>query len=110
MPLKLLCDENIHVAISHYLRQEGYDLKTVQEEPGAGSSDEEIIEHCRRSGRVLITNDSDFFDYENHPGILFVQRQRTSPRKIATSVKTIERHLDPEDMRNIVLHLPGNWA
>lgn len=110
MSLELLFDENVHVAILHYLEQEGYDAKTVQDEPGKGSGDDEIMDYCRDTRRVLLTNDSDFLNHEKHPGILFIQRQRTPPRKIAASIKTIDRHLEQKDLKNLVLHLPGDWA
>jgi len=79
--MRLCCDENIKRSITNLLAQEGYDAVRVQDELELGFEDEAIIRFCREESRVLLTNDDDFFEFEDHPGVLFLAEQRTPPRR-----------------------------
>ena len=76
--MKLCCDENIKRSITTILDQEGHDVVRVQDELDLGDADRTVLEFCRETDRILLTNDDDFFDFETHPGILFLDEQRTS--------------------------------
>jgi predicted nuclease of predicted toxin-antitoxin system len=78
--MKLCCDENIKRSITTILDQEGHDVVRVQDELDLGDTDRTVLEFCRETDRILLTNDDDFFDFETHPGILFLDEQRTSTR------------------------------
>jgi hypothetical protein len=54
-----------------------------------------------------MTNDDDFFHFETHPGILFLDEQRTSPRG-RNSDQRIDRHVP--DVSDQVWHLPNGWV
>ncbi|ERH03142.1 MAG: hypothetical protein J07HN6_00146, partial [Halonotius sp. J07HN6] len=70
-------DENIRRSISVLLAQEDHDIVRVQDELGLIMPNNEIIDYCNETDRVLLTNDDDFFSYDTHPGICFLEAQRT---------------------------------
>ena len=107
--MRLLCDENIKTSILNLLRQEGHDVTRVQDELEIGFDDDDIIEHCRSEHRVLLTNDEDFFAFDHHSGILYLDEQTASPRTVATATRNIERHLPADVLRETVVHVPNGW-
>lgn len=106
--MKLCCDENIRRGITTVLEQEGHDVIRVQDVLELGSEDQEILEFCRETDRILVTNDEDFFDFDTHPGVLFLDEQRASPRDVATAVRRIERQVT--DVADQVWHIPDGWV
>lgn len=48
--MNLLCDENVKHSIYHLLVQEGHDVARVQDHPGLGFDDDDIVEYCRTVG------------------------------------------------------------
>jgi hypothetical protein len=56
---------------------------------------------------VLLTNDDDFFSFADHPGILFLDKQTTRARTVATAIGRIERSVP--DMSDRVWHVPNGW-
>jgi predicted nuclease of predicted toxin-antitoxin system len=106
--MKLCCDENIKRSVTELLVQEGYDVVRVQDVLELGFNDREILAFCRENGRVLVTNDDDFFEFDKHPGILFLDEQRTPPRDVVTALQRVERHV-PE-MADRVWHVPDGWV
>lgn len=105
--MRLCCDENIKRSVTVLFEQEGYDVVRVQDELELGYADAEIIDFCRETGRILVTNDDDFFDFTAHPGILFLAEQRTAPRKVVTAVQRLDRHVS--DLSDTVWHVPDGW-
>lgn len=105
--MRCCCDENIKRSISVLLAQEGHDIVRVQDELGLSTPDSEIIDYCNETGRVLLTNDDDFFTFDTHPGICFLEAQRTDPRDVATVLRRLERHV--EDLSDAVWHIPDGW-
>jgi predicted nuclease of predicted toxin-antitoxin system len=91
--MKLDCDENVKRSVTALLAQEGYDVVRVQDELELGFEDVEIVAFWRETDRVLLTNDADSFRFEQHPGILFLDEQRTPPRDVVTAVRRIDRHV-----------------
>lgn len=106
--MRLCADENIKRRIPTILRQEGHDVVRVQDALELGYDDQRIVEFCRGQDRVILTNDDDFFEFDTHPGILFLDEQRASPRTVATAVQRIDR-LVP-DVTGQVWHVPDGWA
>ena len=105
--MKLCCDENIKRSVTALLAQEGHDVVRVQDEFELGSEDRALIEFCRDRDRVLLTNDDDFFSFDDHPGVLFLTSQQTPPRDVATALRRIDRQVpDPADR---VWHVPDGW-
>jgi len=106
--MKICCDENISRSIVDLLRQEGHDVCRVQDEIGLATADPNVIAWCREHDRVLFTNDDDFFAFDTHPGILFLDDQRTPPRDVATAVQRLDRVV-PE-LADRVWHVPDGWT
>jgi predicted nuclease of predicted toxin-antitoxin system len=107
--MKLVADENIKSSITDLLVQEGHEVVRVQDVE-LGISDREVIEYCRAESRVLLTNDDDFFDFDSHPGTLFLTHQTTSAREVVNAIRHIERQLSADDLSGIVLHVPDGWV
>lgn len=106
--MNLVCDENVKTSILNLLIQEGHDVVRVQDIE-LGINDSDVIEYCRSERRVLLTNDDDFFDFDSHPGVLFLARQTAAPRDVANAVRRIERQFSTEELADTVLHVPGGW-
>lgn len=107
--MKILCGESVRGSLVRLLEQEGHDVARVQDDLDVGFDDTEIIESCRETGRVVLTNDEDFFAFDSHPGVLFLDSQRTPPRDAVTAVQRIERHVDADTLENAVFHVPDGW-
>ncbi len=105
--MKICCDENIKRSITDLLEQEGYDIVRVQDELELGFVDEAIVRFCHENDRVLLTNDDDFFEFDQHPGVLFLDEQRTPPRKAVTAIQRIDRQVT--EMAGQVWHVPDGW-
>lgn len=108
--MKLLCDENVRHSIVRLLDQEGYEVARVQDVLALGTEDSRIVSECRSNGWILLTNDDDFFEFEAHPGILFLSEQRTPPRKVVTAIQRIERYVGASELEGRVLHVPDGWV
>lgn len=63
----LLADENIDPAVVAALATQGKDIRTVFDEGLVGRDDVDILQAAHRSGRTVLTHDSDF-------GFLAIQR------------------------------------
>lgn len=107
--MRLCCDENIKRSIYSLLEQEGYDGVRVQDELTLGDDDSEVIDYCRREHRVLLTNDDDFFEFETHPGIFFLDEQTAPARDVVTAIRRIEGFVGADTLTDQVLHVPDGW-
>jgi predicted nuclease of predicted toxin-antitoxin system len=56
----LLADENIHLDVVSYLRQQAYDIRSIVEEGLFGESDQAVLHMAYADGRIVLTHDSDF--------------------------------------------------
>jgi predicted nuclease of predicted toxin-antitoxin system len=83
MKLKLFLDEDIHIGLSHALRQRGYDVVHAQDLKRKGKSDSEQLAFAVQEERCLITfNVRDFVKLHNqyaqqkreHWGIIVAQQ------------------------------------
>ena len=58
---KILADENLHRKFVAWLREQGYDVKFVREEPDLiGSKDKDLIPIAYEEARIIVTQDNDF--------------------------------------------------
>lgn len=105
--MRICCDENIKRSITLLLQQEGHNVVRVQDELGLSTPDSEIISFCNEADRVLLTNDDDFFAFETHPGVCFLEAQRTRPRDVVTVIHRLERLVG--DLSDRVWHIPDGW-
>lgn len=108
--MRLLCDENVKGSLYSLLEQEGYEVARVQDALAIGDTDREIIDHCRTEQWILLTNDDDFFAFDTHPGILFLDEQTVPARDVVTAIRRIEGFVDGEELKNQVLHVPDGWV
>lgn len=108
--MRVLSDENIKRSITRLLSQEGHDVVRVQDELDLGFDDSDIIDYCHNEGRVILTNDDDFFDFDDHSGVLFLTRQTTPARDVANAIRYIERQFGSDELEGIVLHVPDGWV
>lgn len=60
-------DENLGRACVAALVASGHDVSTVSQQQMCSSSDEEVLEACRREGRTLVTLDLDFANPLRYP-------------------------------------------
>lgn len=81
MNIKL--DENLgSLRVATWLRLAGHDVATVREQRLTSTPDEELIDVCRREGRILVTSDKGFgnrlkYNPSDYAGIVVL---RLSPR------------------------------
>lgn len=58
--MKLKLDENLGASVCQLMRAAGHDVATVPEQGLCSTSDADLIAHCRREKRALVTLDLDF--------------------------------------------------
>lgn len=56
----LLADQNIHVDVMGFLRDEGFDVVDVQQAGLVGADDSTILSWAVSQGRVVVSHDADF--------------------------------------------------
>ncbi len=56
----ILADENIKTALVSYLREKGFDVKSVREENLFASADVALLRLAQFEIRVIVTQDDDF--------------------------------------------------
>ena len=91
--MKFLIDENVGFSIVKYLRDEGFDVKSVSELLPA-REDEFIIETAYKEGRIVITNDKDFgyliFKINlPSPAIILFRKHNESPAEMLAALKSV---------------------
>jgi len=74
--MKFLANENYPKPSVEYLKRQGYQVKSIQEELG-GISDEEVVAIAQKEKLVILTFDSDY-------GELLFKYQKTKPPATAT--------------------------
>lgn len=106
--MRVFCDENVKFSLYNLLRQEGHDCVRIEDTLGKGASDEEIAEYCREENRLILTSDDDFLTLTEQPGIIFLNEQTTSSKKVANSMRRIEASVDEPEKH--VFYVPGDWV
>lgn len=92
--LRFFADENIAPEVIDFLRQGGYDVKSVVEEELSGKSDNFLIEHANNENRIIITHDSDFGKIVytksvEFKGIIFLRPGHFGTQISITTLKTL---------------------
>jgi len=92
---KFIVDECTGIAVVHFLRAQGYDVASVNEEM-ARADDVDILQRAVAEQRILVTNDKDFGDmvYRDrleHAGILLL---RLADERTETKVRVVAAVLD----------------
>lgn len=65
--MKFLVDENIHLGVTDFLRDSGWNVKSVVEAGLSQKSDKDIFQYARKTKRVLLSHDNDFLDVREFP-------------------------------------------
>lgn len=65
--MALLADENIFPQMVNYLRQKGYDVKSINEEGLKGAADTEVFAKAISEQRALVTFDKHFSNILQYP-------------------------------------------
>ncbi len=104
-PVRFYLDEHVGAVVRRALRQRGIDVETVAEAGRLGASDEEHLAYARASGRVVVSQDSDFLalhaEGREHAGIAYAQQQ-VSARRLLDGLLLIHAVLDAGEMRSRV--------
>ena len=83
-------DENVDLDVARGLRRHGIDVTTTQDSGLRTTQDADQLLFAQRTGRALVTHDSDFLSYArqsvDHPGIVYCQMQTRSVGEILRSL------------------------
>ncbi len=58
--MRLLTDQDVYALTVSFVRSLGHEVQTAAEAGLSQASDEQILEHCTKSGQALVTRDKDF--------------------------------------------------
>ena len=108
MTLSFLADEHVKRVFITELRANGYEVAKVGADYDQGTSDTVHLERSQDSGRVIISNDSDFLrlhhDYD-HAGVLLYNDQNVSVSEFMQGIKRVERFLPNEELQGNIVWL-----
>jgi predicted nuclease of predicted toxin-antitoxin system len=112
MAYRILTDENVERATVNYLRKLGHDVERLDDvtELGLGSEDESLARYAREHGRLILTQDDDFFtelDVKDTAGVLFQRDQSLSTREVGDAVHEMSQYLDQSDI--VLEYVSRNW-
>jgi len=102
--VRVKLDENVTVATVRLFAAAGHEAATVTDEELSGAPDEELLDVCRREGRLLVTFDLGFGDIRahppgTHPGVVLVRLADQQPTVV---VGVLRRFLDDHDLDQLV--------
>lgn len=95
-----LADENIHPALTAYLKQNGYNISTAAELNLTGKPDLHIIKEAYKSGRIILTHDSDFgtlavASRQSFNGIVYIRPGHINGEYVIETIKSLfEQDID----------------
>jgi predicted nuclease of predicted toxin-antitoxin system len=102
-------DENVDPDIADGLRTHGIDTTTTNEVSLLGASDPTQFDYAQRTGRVLVTHDTDFLRIAamtaEHCGIVFAKQEGYSIGKIVLDCISLYHQFSAEDMKGRVEYL-----
>ena len=95
--IKVIADENVHMAIVEGLKRRGVTAWSVQTAGRSGLSDEEQLEYTTSQGACLLTHDDDLLiladqwrkNGRRHGGIIYVHQQALKIGEIIRRIKTL---------------------
>lgn len=112
MTYRVLADENVERATIEYLRKLDHDVERIGDvsELELGADDESLVRYARRTDRVILTQDDDFFtviDPQETSGVLFQKDQTLPARTVGDIVHEMSRYLDQEEVT--LEYVSENW-
>ncbi|MCU4741625.1 DUF5615 family PIN-like protein [Natronoglomus mannanivorans] len=113
MTYRLLADENIEQATINYLRKLGHDIEWIGDVPDLelGVDDAAIATYARRTERVILTQDDDFFtdiELDETAGVLFQKDQTLAARTVGDIVHEISQYVPQSDVT--LEYVSRNWV
>ena len=103
--IRFYADEHVKQAITAGVRRRGADIVTVQEVGLRGEDDEVHLAFAASTGRVILTQDTDFLRLHAagnpHPGIVYAGSHLTVG-EVIRGLMLIHDLLTPEEMANHV--------
>jgi predicted nuclease of predicted toxin-antitoxin system len=111
MPVEITfhLDENVDPDIAQGLRTHGIDATTTKEVNLRGASDLTQFDYAQRTGRGLITHDSDFLRIvaktAEHHGIVFAKSEGYSIGKVVLNCISLYHQYVAEDMMGRVEYI-----
>lgn len=112
MTFSFLADEHVPRVFIVELRSNGYDVASVGRDYEQGISDVEHLERSRQTGRIILSNDSDFTrvgDEYEHAGILLFDDQTMSVSAFVQGVRRVERFVPEDEFRGEIVWL-DDWT
>ena len=112
--MRLFLDQMIDRSVADVLRQKSHDVECTAEVGMARADDLEILEHCIRHNRVLVTLDEHFGDWTvakltEHPGVIRLKVNPTGTRSIQkTLLPFLERYAERDFRNTLVIVRPTN--
>jgi hypothetical protein len=106
--VNILCDENVREALRNALEQDGHTVTTVRETLEEGHDAADVLAHAAKNGWVVLTNDDDFIDMDDHAGVLYYGEQEVDPRTVVDAVGNIELVFDT--LADRTLFVPDGWT
>lgn len=105
--IKFLVDENAGYSIIEYLREQGYDTKSVSE-LYPSRDDLFIIGQAHQEGRIIITNDKDFgyLIFKSNitsPAIILLRFKDESPALKINAIKTILKLPEEKTLNHFIV-------
>ncbi len=112
---RLLLDEHVGRVFERLLRERGYDAEQAKDRFGEHTSDAELLEWCRETGTVLVTNNAKDFEplhhEHDHAGLLLYYEQKlpdTDPEGLARTVDEVFNQYGSDGVENQLVDL-GEW-
>lgn len=102
--MKLKLDENLGHQARVALEANGHDVSTVVQQHLQAALDDDVILHCKREGRALVTLDVDFanplrFKPSDYPGIVVLRLpSRPTSKILGELVRTLVGALAQEPL------------
>jgi hypothetical protein len=114
MPVALYLDVHVPQAVADQLSRRGVDVLTAFDDGSAELSDDMLLDHSTRLGRVLITFDVRFKALAEHwqhsgrgfGGLIYAHPLRVSIGQLVHDLEIIAKTSQPDDWTNYVERLP----
>jgi predicted nuclease of predicted toxin-antitoxin system len=107
--VKFQLDEHMAHAIARELRNLGIDIVTTTDAGLRGTQDTVQLAHANATGRVIVTEDSDFLGFHGegreHAGIAYCQQGSRSIGEIITGLLLIYETYEAEEMVRCVEYM-----
>lgn len=111
--MRFFADNDVFGSTIALLRSQGHDVQTAREAHLASAPDEDVLDHALRTGRVLVTNDTDhgslaFLSSHLSRGIILMRVNRlTISYANEELLRMLAEHTEEELHRLFVVVEPG---